>query len=1346
METHRLKEEIKQFIQNYTIEQGAPRQKDQKSIEADLLWDASRFWATVIHKALPIREKMTYSEFLDYKLHHEAQNNIEINSNSLFDRFWLRNVLGFVEIPGGISRLSYTFEKISKLKNEFKFLDYLYSSQPEKVKSIEKNQILPILEKYNEINDTNITIENIWGLKEFEIKDNVIKLDNFEHYYSPFLSYWDDFQFIFDLKKTYDTEDRGLEILKSEFVQIHDNFAQLFTIPTVESFIAQKIIRPVSDDVYCIDFHNTNVDYHCLWDKVAGIYWELLLTDSSFSSNQERILSYLSKILYWEGYPDPLSHCSKKAKRSFLDEAFSLIEGEKDLEEVEVEIEKVRTDSSHIHGIYEITSERLINEYNLNNKDLYELYDSVSKLEHKAQITFLHDQRSRKWIFYLLWMIVKNDFEFEDERDDEDAEEDIEPSISNYKRIKKLLLSSIEKPSLLGMIVCNIIYHRREILPYLLTNEELVSLSFQIFGQFKFPEEERETLSNKLWAKCLQLALVTISSSNNKKTISKLIFQIFRQINKNKYKLNTNPRVQSQRTPVTNREKLLLDLIEKSPQNSHSHHYYHRTVEEFLLPSVFNELVQLFIDYEEDNIYNNGVVKLPLMKLDGLSWLMKCSTYWRYKNQLSESDFNIQSIARGFYNLYVETIEINEIEKYDFVKEEYITSIPVWAEKRDRIKVIDWLFPVWFIYKNKLLNKFIEPNFIFESDSSFFNKQNSFTTDKLRSHVAILLQIHEKLILPTIPHGLQKEKLNIIKRRIEEKILGILEDNLDNKPEEGKIDIFDFNQEWRFNTSQSEVLLPQIARAINYFSNKEALIDIILKSSDIIKILTFAECISSESIKQILIDKVKHTDISLFLQNANWIPQIQTTLTKISQYPELIPQIETVTKFWKEEVIAKKREHTEYENVLFQIQLLLAYFKGDEEELKAMQPPANNGAIVLGDISNGEMKDFYRALIKIKKFPEVSYNIFDHLIKRYPEYVNIAMNRMAAKIGMAEKEKKVDYYHEALEEWEEYKNTKNGIDEESLGTIFLANKMLILHETQQYELLREMYLNLDLLSKMNPEILKVYIDSLKVQGNYFEASRLQEEAEKFHKNTSSSDLKIVRKFNIEDEKVIQELKFYYNEILNCNPESLIKILPEKLNGRLIIGEFLTNEIAIAASKMLDKIMSITEVKSEDKYNDIIELAVDSRINTWGWSVGAQSRGGFSNPGDKSTPKQPGERDLPIMTANKTPIAICEAFIYRDTTTVKDHIQKVFNYYHQKENFIMLVYNLEKEKCDNNWSTYLDEIIPESNYPVNYKYISNKDVTSEFGYNNSEIKIAQSIHERDMIMHHIFVNVDYRNKP
>ena len=99
-------------------------------------------------------------------------------------------------------------------------------------------------------------------------------------------------------------------------------------------------------------------------------------------------------------------------------------------------------------------------------------------------------------------------------------------------------------------------------------------------------------------------------------------------------------------------------------------------------------------------------------------------------------------------------------------------------------------------------------------------------------------------------------------------------------------------------------------------------------------------------------------------------------------------------------------------------------------------------------------------------------------------------------------------------------------------------------------------------------------------------------------------------------------------------------------------------------------MAVSEIQDENKYNDIIEIALDSRINPWGWHVGAQSRGGFSDPKDKSKGKQPGERDLPIFNTNK-PFAICEAFIFWNQKYIFAHLEKIFNYYHQRDNLIML---------------------------------------------------------------------------
>jgi len=82
----------------------------------------------------------------------------------------------------------------------------------------------------------------------------------------------------------------------------------------------------------------------------------------------------------------------------------------------------------------------------------------------------------------LLWIIIKNDFEVET---GEESTEEETPIIFQYKRIDTLIKISKERPTLLGMIVNDIIHHRRDIIPYLLTNVDFISLSFQIIDQFQ---------------------------------------------------------------------------------------------------------------------------------------------------------------------------------------------------------------------------------------------------------------------------------------------------------------------------------------------------------------------------------------------------------------------------------------------------------------------------------------------------------------------------------------------------------------------------------------------------------------------------------------------------------------------------------------------------------------------------------------------------------------------------------------------------------------------------------------------------------------------------------------------
>ena len=66
---------------------------DIEAVEADLLWNSSRFWAQVIYSCRPFKHECSYDDFLEFKRSYETQTNTRINVDELQSKFWLRNVL-----------------------------------------------------------------------------------------------------------------------------------------------------------------------------------------------------------------------------------------------------------------------------------------------------------------------------------------------------------------------------------------------------------------------------------------------------------------------------------------------------------------------------------------------------------------------------------------------------------------------------------------------------------------------------------------------------------------------------------------------------------------------------------------------------------------------------------------------------------------------------------------------------------------------------------------------------------------------------------------------------------------------------------------------------------------------------------------------------------------------------------------------------------------------------------------------------------------------------------------------------------------------------------------------------
>lgn len=1334
--------ELLSYISTHSKDRYINRE-DHKAVEENLKWNASLFFAKAIHEAKPRKRELTLEEFNQFKKDYKGQNG-QIDTDTLFQKYWLRNVLGRIKIAGTVSSACHTFSEISRFKNELKFLLEKFPEGKQGEEKLTEEEFDKIKSKYESKHNLILNDEGLNKPSWLSKSDDGVTISKINIYFKPYLDHWDEFEFLSAYKEQIsNNEGKGLKIVKSDLEQLHGSFKEFYNqTPSISDLIKQRVLQE-KEEVYYLNFYNTEIDYwSTLGDQITAFCWQLLIEDDRFSDDKLRITRLLQQVLYWESSSGFLNHSIDESKKRFLDAACNLVISESDLVGIKSEFKKVSIDgdigSREVQLLF--NSREDFDDFLLNNSDHFELLESLNNWEQKAHTTYLHGQSSRGELSFLIKVIVAHDYETEREETDGGGA----PIIHNYKRVFFLLEQSLTKPSLLWYIKDYVLMLRRSFIPYLIKDTPYTSLAFQLIdriGEYLL-QEERESIHKKLWVKSMELALFSIRSVDQEAVASKLIFQIYRQLNLNKYNIPFGRQPYSEKLSQKQKEekeKAVLSLIEDSSLHNHK---VHGGSGQFLLPRLFNELVKLFINLPSKVLYNNGTVSFPMLQWDGLAWLMKCSTYWKYNSQFEATPPDINTLSNTFFKLYIDRIEVTEVKKYNFLERREEKGLPLWSEKIERLEYIEWIYPIYLIYNQQKLNSFLEPRFYFDSTSEFYHKENHFTADKLRTHIGVLLQVLRQFVLPGIPYGFEKDQIQQIKLRIEQQIIDYIKRHIKDVPEEGQVDIFNFNKEWAFKNSEKEALLPQVARALNWFSKKEEIIGAILETQDIVKILTIANWITSEGVKQKLIAEIQQSDIKTFLENKRWTPEVQQILLEISKYPQLINEINQVIEFWEKKMSKKNRE---YEVQLYQTKMLLAYFQNDEQRLNSIKEP-NSPIYTVRELSYRDHKQFYRALIRLEKNPESSYTIFKELSSQYPQYPVFAMNQMAAKIGIAKTSGNLKIYSEALEEWKVYAVPQKGLDKDDLGSTFFVNKLYILLKLEEYDELDNVFSELEMPYQMLPDIIESKIESLIERKRIEEASILLEKAENYHRFSSEGDNEFIETMKIKIGGIdnVQLLNSYYTRIFTSPPNKLIRIFPPDLNGQRQLQSFLVSEIASAAKMMLDKVVSISDIEGEDKYNDVIEILLNSKMNPWGWFVTDQSRGGYSDS-ENGIRKQPGERDFKFFN-KKDIFGICEAFIYRTPAPAKKHLKKVFNYYHQRDSLIMLIYDLNgPEKATKNWNNYLKSVLPSTDFPKGYEYIQNEDLSNDFGLLNSAIKIARSRHKKDLSLYHVFVNINYNTK-
>tara|TARA_R110002033_G_scaffold102486_1_gene150439 strand:+ start:3326 stop:7360 length:4035 start_codon:yes stop_codon:yes gene_type:complete len=1318
--------------------------KNTKTEDADKLWNASLFFANILLASDYSGPDVSEKELKDFSTNYEAQNKETIDLEELLSKFWLRNIFGNIYIPDIIRQTARDYEKKKDRYNELLFIKHLKTEL--RIDETSSKELKKIIKSYE--STQKLSLNSDWLFDSHFIKENkdgsAFKVSGVD-YYTKLLDYWTTFKFINEVLKFKQKKyDESICIKKDTFDKIYKEHKALFNkTPILEELFENKVLE-LKSEVYNIVTRSGNPNYiFDLAGKIKGAIWQKLLDDTSFKNDTLRVLKFLSYSKFDDHRHDIALHLSEEAKERFRETALTMVISEPDLLSIDQEFNKVFLEDN-------ISSRNYWNSDYINESDdlkptddVYDLYDKMLIISdnYNGNLFFMQDCRAD--LSYLVDELLIMDNENPNNTNSDNFD------YSHYPITKQLLLEGLTKPYLLWESAYFLKTRGITRLPYFLVEKNLATLTFRLLDNATIevlPDETVSQVRTKTLKTAIQLIFNEITSTRNydKEMFANITFQIFKEINRDKFQLVRNSRtIEIYEQTVADkkeRENILLNIIEN----------YSLEINSFpkrASPSVISKHLSLLLErvhsYLPTKKLTNGSWHLPLHKLDYLSWLSKVTINCQLKKEKLKANIE-KEIAQVYLDTYQSAIEKILITKTDYPSLESKVSIPSWYLDNEHLDNINWVYPLILLKRNNTISKFLNPAINFNLNEDIYDDLNQYSTRRLRSHLFILLSslnfINNR---NSNLFRLQKETKSI-KKKLEATILDILNKNA-VQHKKNKIDILDEFFERSFKSSNKSELIPQIANSINWFTDKKGIITVLTKTSDLIRLLIIVDWITAEGLKKELIKKIKKSKITEFIKSRRFNPEMELLITKLTYQPKLLKQTKEALDYWKKNVTAHSKK--DLEKVTYLVDLMIAYNNNDEKALDDIKIPEHKSYKIHNEFKADNYKQFFRGLIRFGTNPESAYQIFDNLHHQFPEHSTISLNRFAAKVNWASKIKTNALFEEALDEWKQMKPSLSETYLENIKDSVWTNQLTAYYHLNDKTEFDKLYLSIPFPYQMKEDMVELKTGMLLKNQLREDAKKVLYKATEYHKDSSGRIPKFIRKLKIklDDKTDIKFLQNNFNEIFASQPKTLIQIFPDRLNAENEIGSFIAKEVALASSKMLDKINSVRDVGLEDKYNDVVQLALDARVAQWGWQVKDQARGGFSGNQKKYNP---GERDIIICNPNGDALIVCEAFIWTDRRKAESHIKKVFNYHHKRKNFIMLVYDKRQYKnFDSSWNRYKEDVLPSLSYPPEFglKKSKWKELTKKFGYKSSAIRVGSTIHGKGTKIFHIMVNLNYRVK-
>jgi len=1306
--------------------------------DAEKTWNASLFFFKLFLKSTNAEHLVTKADFNNFKQHYEDEYSLKIDLNSLFERFWLREILGFVYFPEAVRKVTYDYEKYQERKNELEFLKKLVAKYPSK--EMDRKELTKAYDLYEKNNEIKLNKDWLESAKWIEQKKDrsSLRIGNIEYYYT-LLKYWEDFTFLYAFKiKSYERKEGQFKIGTADLKKIikeHKTYFQ--STPNLESFTENGTLKKAGSG-YSVELFNTEVSYWSnLNSEISGHYWESLLRDESFTDHRHRINHFLSMMLRGSQWPVLNEHISTQAKKIFLNTAVKIINKEPDIIGIKNEFKKCCLDQGLGSNYAFQFNKPLQDEPFLQTNNLLERYRQLQFISEKSQNNIFYVQESRNDLAFLVKMVVLLDREYDT------VTENNQPKQVHYPNVKQLLRSGLEKPYLLWEVSHFLVDYKPSIIPYLLIEPDIASLGFHLLDTIKIHSQDNQlksylrlyTLENGL---TLVLNSCFIQREVHKKDTALLVFQLYQDITK--FKKDSVSRVRSVEerdriiTEREQRENKLLSIIEQSDLSGE---FIRIGKKELLIPNILEELIEVIRDQRETSKHENGYISFSFTKVDYYCWLAR----FFLNNDSSVPTDKLKKynslLSEEFVTSYIEKIEQHKVFRRDFNSNKMIEALPSWGEKNERLAKIDWLSIVRILYVSEYLTEFLNPRFRLKRTTDIYDKKNEFEAKKIRTHFFILLSILKKI--SEEQNTLKDFKTKHFKIAVENKIAELVKKYGKPNLSHSQNILGQHLDRGHFRDLDDE-LLPFSIEMADLFEDKQTIFNLLINTDNLIQLLYLLSHSQTEGVIKKTLKKIQKIDIIDFLEKQHWRPDINYVVTELPKYPDLSEQNEIAFNFWDN--LNKNNKNREISKSIFEAKLISAYYRKDEAAIQAVENP-EEGYLISRELKPYDHKQFFVALVRYKENPEDAYIIFNRLVETYPEYATFALNRFGAKVNLGLKANKIEYFAEALKEWFTYEKTcSSSLLETVIETVIEKvnyNKLTSYLNLKNNEAFDKLYSSLTKLQIMSPDLVQLRVQMLVENDFINEARTLIDRALSFHKISNQDSFKFLKTLEdkIAKSNPLEEIKKQIGDLKITAQNSMSSFKPLKYDGDF--GSQMANEILTASNRFLTNIKSYNPKADEDDYSNIIKEILENKLSTFGYHIKDQPKGGSS-----ATGKKPGERDL-VICDDTGDLSIIEAFKHSTKTVVQKHLTKIFNYTHRREVMYILAYDLnDHDLFEQRWKKYYSKTLKEIKYPQGFELDGQAiiDNTNDFNYPNTAIKICKSSHKNGTLIYHIMLNVSY----